>query len=53
MSGRSVLVFLLFVCFKIKVVSNVNPLQYSAAAALAIVKETVQIKLQHAGNPWA
>lgn len=52
MSGRSVLgFFVLFVCFKIKVVSSVNPSQFSAAAALAIVKETVQIKLQRARNP--
>lgn len=36
--GRSDFFFL-----KIKVVSSANPLQYSAAAALAVVKEVVQI----------
>lgn len=37
--GRSDFFFFL----KIKVVSSANPLQYSAAAALAVVKEVVQI----------
>lgn len=33
----------LLLFLKIKVVSGANPLQYSAAAALAVVKEVVQI----------
>lgn len=37
--GRSDFFFFL----KIKVVSSANPLQYSAAAALAVVKEVAQI----------
>lgn len=39
--GRSDFSFFFFL--KIKVVSSANPLQYSAAAALAVVKEVVQI----------